>query len=117
MYIYTYIYYNLLLNTSPVLVSYIKYSTVIPSRLVTVAHEISNKLSKDTIKSLHQGKKRKQLTVTAEEDKNLLCKVNVEKNVLFANLWQNLTTIHQKHAHQIAIGKKITTTAINPLET
>ena len=43
--------YNLLTNTFPVLVSYMKYLTVILSKLVTVAHQISNKLSKDTMKS------------------------------------------------------------------
>ena len=50
---------NLLINTYSVLVSYIKYSTVILSRLVTTAHQISNKLSKDAIKSWHQRKKQK----------------------------------------------------------
>ena len=48
-----------MINTYPVLVSYIKYSTVILSRLVTTAHQISNKLSNDAIKSSHQRKKQK----------------------------------------------------------
>ena len=112
-------YYNLLTNISPVLVSYIKYLPVILSKLVTVAHQISNKSSKDTIKSQHQEKNKKQLTVTVEENKNVLCKVNVVQKVLFTNVWQYLTTFHQKHtlAHQKAIGKYVTRTTLNPLET
>ena len=51
--------YNLLINTSPVLVRYIKYLTVILSRLVAVVHQISNKLSKDTTKNWHREKNKK----------------------------------------------------------
>ena len=75
--------YNLLTNTSPVLVSYTKYLTVILSKLVTVAHQISNKLSKDAIKR------------TVEE-----------------NIPPKHTMTHQK-----AIGKHVTATTLNPLET
>ena len=95
----------------PVLVSHIKYSTIILSRLVAAAHQISNKTAKDTIKGWHQKRSKKQLTVTVGDNKNVLWKLNTVQKVLFGNVWQNLATFHQKHTlpHQKAIGKNITT--------
>ena len=59
------------------------------------------------------------MTVTVEEHKNVLCKVTVVQKILFTNVWQNLTTFHQKHTltHQKVIGKHVTTITLNPLET
>ena len=76
-----------MINTSPVLVSYIKYLTAILSRLVTVVHQTSKKLSKDTINSRDQEKNKKQLTATVEENNNVLCKVNAVQKVLLTNMW------------------------------
>ena len=75
-----------MINTFPVLVICIKYLVVILSKLVTFAYQIPNKLPRDTIKSCHQEKNKKQLTTTVDEINKTLCKANVVQKVHFTNV-------------------------------